>query len=422
LISHNKDRLGKTLWTAQTGGEKVTICGLWDENEEARYVADEVESAQRKGIRLDHMAVLVRAGFQTRAFEERFLQLAIPYKVVGGLRFYERQEIRDALAYLRLIAQPNDNLAFERIVNVPKRGVGQASVQQLQVTARAQGVSLLEGTRRMVESDELKPALRRALSHFVVQISHWHDLSQTLSPSALAKQVLEEVGYVSMWQNDTSPDASGRAENLKEFVVALEEFDTLIGFLEHVSLVMENASTQGEEMVTLMTLHSAKGLEFDVVFLPGWEEGLFPHAKSLEEKGDQGLEEERRLAYVGITRAKTKDFITYTANRRIHNLRQTSLPSRFINDLPAEHVDALSRGHTQWSRPVHQSNYKPRSDYVTVSYVEDHLDEPAFLEGERVFHIKFGYGRVHFSQGIHVTVVFEHAGEKKVMANYLERA
>ncbi len=422
LISQNQGRLGKTLWTEQSGGERVTVCGLWDEVAEALYIADEVESFQRKGTRLEHMAVLVRAGFQTRAFEERFLQLGIPYRVVGGLRFYERQEIRDALAYLRLIAQPNDNLAFERIVNLPKRGVGEASLKQLQVTGRAHQVSLMEATRRMVETEELKPAIRRALGHFIQQIDHWRDFAQTTNPADLTKKVLEESGYIQMWQNDPAPDAPGRVENLREFVVALESFDTLPGFLEHVSLVMEHTTTQGEDMVTLMTLHSAKGLEFNVVFLPGWEEGLFPHARSLAEKEGRGLEEERRLAYVGITRAKIKAFITYTANRRVHNLRQSNAPSRFINDLPDQHIEMLQNSNS-WSRPVYKTPaYRTNPSSVSVSYVEEHMDEPAFLSGQRVFHMKFGYGRVTYVQGVHVTVNFEHSGEKKVMVNYLEKA
>ena len=429
LISQNQGRLGKTLWTEQNGGEKVTVCGLWDEVAEALYIADEVESFQRKGTRLEQMAVLVRAGFQTRAFEERFLQLGIPYRVVGGLRFYERQEIRDALAYLRLIAQPNDNLAFERIVNLPKRGVGETTLKQLQVLGREAQISLMEATRRMVETEALKPAMRRALGYFVQQIHQWREAAQTLNPADLTKAVLEESGYLQMWQNDPAPDAPGRVENLKEFVVALESFDTLTGFLEHVSLVMEHVTTQGEDMVTLMTLHSAKGLEFEVVFLPGWEEGLFPHARSLAEKEGKGLEEERRLAYVGITRAKIKAFITYTANRRVHNLRQSNAPSRFIDDLPEQHIETLQNRHS-WSRPLHSSSpygnpsrsYQSYSSAPSVSYVEEHLEEPAFLPGQRVFHLKFGYGRVSYVQGLHVTVHFDHSGDKKVMVNYLEKA
>ncbi|MBN9565901.1 MAG: UvrD-helicase domain-containing protein, partial [Alphaproteobacteria bacterium] len=354
LIASNKDRLGKTLWTQREGGDKVYVSGHWDGGEEARYISDEIEACQRNGVSLNNMAILIRAGFQTGEFEECFLKLGIPYKVIGGLRFYERQEIRDALAYLRLVAQSNDSLAFERVINVPKRGIGATSVQLLQTTARHANLSLMEIAKRIVETDELKGATRHALRAFIAQVEQWQVLAQDLNPSQLAEIILQESGYIRMWDEDTSPDAPGRIENLKEFVTALQEFSSLTEFLEHVSLVMENNTAIHEEMVSIMTLHSAKGLEFDTVFLAGWEEGLFPHPRALDEKGSQGLEEERRLAYVGITRAKKRLYITFAANRRVHNLWQSNLPSRFIEELKEEHIERVQTS-VSWGKRDNRS-------------------------------------------------------------------
>ncbi|OJV47101.1 MAG: hypothetical protein BGO28_01485 [Alphaproteobacteria bacterium 43-37] len=427
LIASNKDRLGKTLWTQNDGGDKVYVSGHWDGGEEARYISDEIEACQRNGVSLNNMAILIRAGFQTREFEECFLKLGIPYKVIGGLRFYERQEIRDALAYLRLVAQSNDSLAFERVINVPKRGIGATSVQLLQTTARHANLSLMEIAKRIVETDELKGATRHALRAFIAQVEQWQVLAQDLNPSQLAEIILQESGYIRMWDEDTSPDAPGRIENLKEFVTALQEFSSLTEFLEHVSLVMENNTAIHEEMVSIMTLHSAKGLEFDTVFLAGWEEGLFPHPRALDEKGSQGLEEERRLAYVGITRAKKRLYITFAANRRVHNLWQSNLPSRFIEELKEEHIERVQTS-VSWGKRDNRSastfamgRQFFQSAPKSAAEIE-YFDEPAFIEGQRVFHQKFGYGIVSISMGEHVTVIFDHAGEKKVLASYLEKA
>ncbi|HET6619647.1 MAG TPA: UvrD-helicase domain-containing protein, partial [Dongiaceae bacterium] len=339
LIAQNEGRLGKTLWTDVAEGEKVKLTAAWDGEEEARKIGEEIEAFQRKGVSLNDIAILVRAGFQTREFEERFITLGLRYRVIGGPRFYERQEIRDALAYLRLINQPDDGLAFERIVNVPRRGLGDATLKQVNDAARALNVSLPEAARRIVETDELKPAPRRNLGQLVRDLETWRQLAETTPHPELAQIVLDESGYTAMWQNDKSIEAPGRLENLKELIHALEEFDNLGGFLEHVSLVMENAAAGDGEMVTIMTLHGAKGLEFDIVFLPGWEEGLFPSQRSLDENGIKGLEEERRLAYVGITRARKRALISYAANRRVHNMWQNALPSRFIAELPAAHIE-----------------------------------------------------------------------------------
>src|SRR5215472_13066403 len=339
VIGHNRGRLGKTLWTHAEEGDKVAVRGLWDAEQEARWVGDEIEALQRKGHSLSEIAILVRAGFQTREFEERFIALALPYRVVGGPRFYERLEIRDAMAYLRLINQPADDLAFERIVNTPRRGIGTASLQALHAFARAEELPLAEATRRLIAGDALPRGARNALANFLTMLDRWRDDAFRDSHVELVQRVLDESGYTGMWQADNSPEAPGRLENLKELVVAMAEFENLGGFLEHVSLVMDNAADTAGDMVNLMTLHSAKGLEFDTVFLPGWEEGVFPSQRAIEESGLPGLEEERRLAYVGLTRARRRALVSFAANRRIHGQWQASARSRFVDELPKDQVE-----------------------------------------------------------------------------------
>lgn len=342
LIAKNQMRLGKTLWTKAETGEKLSVRGFWDGEEEARWVADEIENLQRRQISLKDMAIMVRAGFQTRQFEERFIQLGIPYRVLVGARFYERAEIRDALAYLRLTQSPQDDLAFERIINLPKRGIGPAAIQQLYAYSRTANTSLAEAALRLSETDELKPKLRSTLFSLMQDFARWRQLLNTLPPAEVAQIVLDESGYTGMWQADKSPEAPGRLDNLKEFVSAIAEFDTLESFLEHVSLVLEVTEQKDVDQISLMTLHGAKGLEFAYVFLPGWEEEIFPSRLSLSENGAKGLEEERRLAYVGITRARKKATISYVANRLMHGSWMNAIPSRFIAELPPENVELFS--------------------------------------------------------------------------------
>jgi DNA helicase-2/ATP-dependent DNA helicase PcrA len=345
LIAHNEGRLGKTLRTEDVLGEKVTVTGGWDSEEEARSIGEEIEQLQRdareQGVDhpLDEIAILVRASFQMREFEERFIQLGLPYRVIGGPRFYERAEIRDALAYLRVIAQSADDLAFERIVNVPKRGLGDAAVQMLHDHARKQRIPLSEAAANISATDEMKPKPRLALRELMASFERWRAKKDNMPHTELAEIVLDESGYTAMWQNDKSADAAGRLENLKELVRSMEEFENLQGFLEHISLVMDRDSGEAEQAVNIMTLHSAKGLEFDTVFLPGWEEGLFPHQRSLDESGRNGLEEERRLAHVGLTRARKRAKIYFATNRRIHGMWTTTVPSRFLDELPEAHVE-----------------------------------------------------------------------------------
>jgi DNA helicase-2/ATP-dependent DNA helicase PcrA len=343
LIAHNEGRLGKTLRTEDELGEKVTVTGAWDSEEEARAIGEEIEQLQRGGESgekhpLNEIAILVRASFQMREFEDRFVTLGLPYRVIGGPRFYERAEIRDALAYLRLVNSPADDLAFERIVNVPKRGLGDATVQLLHDHARKRRVPMLEAARAVTATDELKPKPRGALRGLIEALDRWRNQRDSLPHTELAEIILDESGYTEMWQKDRSADAAGRLENLKELIRSMEEFENLQGFLEHISLVMDNEKAAEADAVNIMTLHSAKGLEFDTVFLPGWEEGLFPHQRTLDDSGRAGLEEERRLAHVGLTRARKRLKIYFATNRRMHGLWQTNIPSRFLDELPEAHV------------------------------------------------------------------------------------
>ncbi len=344
LIAHNEGRLGKTLRTEDEPGEKVTVTGSWDSEEEARTIGEEIEELQRGGKtgrphKLDEIAILVRASFQMREFEDRFITTGLPYRVIGGPRFYERMEIRDAMAYLRLVNQPADDLAFERIVNTPKRGLGDATIQLLHDHARARRIPLFEAARAVAATDELKPKPRAALRDVVANFDRWRAQRDTLPHNELAEIVLDESGYTEMWQRDRSADAAGRLENLKELVRSMEEFENLQGFLEHIALVMDRDSGEQQDAVSIMTLHSAKGLEFDTVFLPGWEEGLFPHQRSLDEQGRAGLEEERRLAHVGLTRARRRAKLYFATNRRIHGSWNSTAPSRFLDELPPAHVE-----------------------------------------------------------------------------------
>lgn len=438
LIAHNQGRLGKTLWTEIDEGDRVHVRGVWDGEEEARNVGDDIEALHAKKHTLNQMAILVRAGFQTREFEERLITLGIPYRVIGGARFYERQEIRDAIAYLRVVAQPDDDLAFERIVNVPKRGLGQASVQTIHLLARAEGISLTAAVVRLLETDELTARARNSLLGLMDDFARWRGLAQAMDPAELAGTILDDCGYTAMWRQSKEADAPGRLDNLKELSVALEEFENLGAFLEHVSLIMDNEESSGTDKVNIMTLHGAKGLEFDTVFLPGWEEGLFPHQRAMDEGGTGGLEEERRLAYVGLTRARKRARISFAANRRIYGQWQSAIPSRFIDELPPDHIEIQSvqgvygggdaggglremqaaYGAARW-RAGGRSQRKRVEDTSWQRVGTDGVDRQ-FDPGTRIFHQKFGYGRVLAVDGNKLEIDFEKAGTKKVMDSFVE--
>ena len=425
LIAHNEGRLGKTLHAGRTDaqGEQVEVVALWDSEEEARMVAGRAESLWRGGEKLSEIAILVRAGFQTRAFEERLLVLGIPYRIIGGLRFYERAEVRDAIAYLRLLVQPGDDLAFERIINVPKRGAGDGALRTLHEAARAANLPLYATTENLLAEGGFKGKLRENLRSLLAGFSTWRDLLAAKGPVAALEAVLEESGYLAMWKADKSPEAPGRLENLKELVRALADFEALPEFLEHVALVTEVEDQAGDDKLSMMTLHGAKGLEFDTVFLPGWEEGVFPNQRTLDEGGNKSLEEERRLAYVGITRARQRAIISHAANRRIYANWQTSIPSRFIDELPEGTIR-----HTGSARP---QTAQPRPVLTSFPMTVRRADaweakaRPARADGipvgARVFHEKFGYGRVIAADHDRLDIDFETSGEKRVLSRFVER-
>ncbi len=449
LIAHNQGRLGKTLFTDAPLGKRPTVTGVWDSQEEARVVGETIEEAQRSGVSLDDIAILVRASFQMREFEERFIALGLPYKVIGGPRFYERAEVRDALAYLRCVAQPDDDLAFERIYNQPRRGLGEATLATLHEYGRRAGVSLMRAARMLVETEELKARPRHILRDLLESFDRWRKRAEEIAHEELAQLVLEESGYVDMWKAERTPDAAGRLDNLKELVRSMGEFPDLGAFLEHVALVMDVEGEREGERVSIMTLHAAKGLEFEIVFLPGWEEGLFPHQRSLDDNGRAGLEEERRLAYVGLTRARQEVKIYHAANRRMRGLWQSSLPSRFIAELPEDHVefeetagasafggyasrfDAAATGFSShyetpgWRRAERRGEEgSPRFGGASGRTLDGKAErrpppEAAHESGARVFHLKFGPGSVVAVDGPKLTVDFDHAGRKLVMDSFV---
>jgi DNA helicase-2/ATP-dependent DNA helicase PcrA len=455
LIAQNSGRLGKTLWTEADEGGKVEVIGVWDGPEEARRVGDELETIQRRGAdgkpgRLDDAAILVRAQFQTRELEDRFIAIGLPYRIVGGFRFYERAEIRDALAYLRIIAQPADDLAFERIVNVPKRGLGDKAVAKLHLLARAEAIPLSVAAARILDSDELTPQARRALGNLVGDFARWRAKLDELPHPELARLVLDESGYTAMLQADRSAESAGRLENLTELARAMEDYETLGAFLEHVSLVMDNEADRESDKVTIMTIHAAKGLEFDTVFLAGWEEGVFPSQRALDEGGKASLEEERRLAYVAITRARKRCVILHAANRRIYGQWTSSIPSRFVTELPEAHIAAessMSGGESLW-----RANWSERADpfanvgrgtgrgpgwqraasggsfertparVLEVKASAVSLGNPGRSDislGQRVFHSKFGYGTVAEIEGNKLEIDFEQSGRKRVLDSFV---
>ncbi|MDG2522308.1 UvrD-helicase domain-containing protein [Caulobacter segnis] len=460
LIAANKGRLGKTLWTEGEDGEKVRVAGVWDGEAESRLVADEIERWKKSGRKYKDVAILVRASFQMRSFEERFVLLQIPYTVIGGPRFFERAEIRDAHAYLRLINSEDDDLAFERIVNVPKRGIGDTTVQKLLAVARNNNISATLASRGVVMTDELAAKTRTSLANFIRDIDRWRSMKDSLDHARLMETVLEESGYTDMLRADKGPTSQTRLENLKELVQSMAAFDTLEAYLEHVSLVMDLDRGSSDDNVQIMTLHSAKGLEFPLVFLPGWEEGVFPSQRSMDEKGEKGLEEERRLAYVGITRAREEARISFAANRQVYGRWTSQLPSRFVDELPLANVEAgsetgyygggpgMQQAASRWDdQPAFDSGYTSpgwkRAQDRSASFVRSGsgsrgpviegdgrlvaVSDPSaasngYKRGDRVFHVKFGYGAVKGVEGNKLTVSFDKAGEKKVIDSFVEKA
>jgi len=457
LIAANSERLGKTLWTERNGGDKVRVIGVWDAPEEARRVGEEIERLEHEGAPLDQVAILVRAQYQTREFEDRFIQIGLNYKIIGGFRFYERAEIRDALAYLRVIAQPSDDLAFERIYNQPKRGLGAKALEAMHRYARATGLPLAAAALQLADTDELPKRASGTIAALMRDFLRWRETAEKVTPSELLRTVLEETGYEAMLRAERSAESAGRLDNLSELARAMEDYETLGDFLEHVSLVMDNDAAEDGEKVTIMTIHAAKGLEFDHVFLPGWEEGVFPSQRALDEGGLASLEEERRLAYVAITRARRRCTILHAANRRIYGQWTSSIPSRFIAELPGAHVEqetTLTGGASLW-----QANWSERDDpfahvardrptrshtrgpgwqrALSTGYdaTPKRLAEPGrsaasyaakprgdIAVGDRVFHDKFGYGEVVGQEGNKLEIEFETSGRKRVIDSFVQAA
>ncbi len=477
LIAKNKGRLGKTLFTDDEAGAKVVVAGVWDDEEEARMVCDDIEQLRKGGHTLNGIAILVRASAQMRAMEDRFITVGLPYRVIGGPRFYERQEIKDAIAYLEVTANPSNDLKFERIINVPKRGLGDTTVKRIHDLARSRRMPMYQAARDLIGTEELPAKARKSLGDLIRAFERWRGQIEGLKHTELAEVILDESGYTAMWQADKSPQAQSRLENLKELVRFMHQFDTLAGFLEHVSLVMDADKGEDGDRVSLMTLHAAKGLEFDSTFLPGWEEGLFPHQRALDEQGLEGLEEERRLAYVGITRARRRAKISFAQNRRLRGLYQSATPSRFVDELPEANVDVMevrspfggayaNLGSLYGKSRFDEAPSAFRSTYDTpgwqraqknsASSAAPHVDRsranadmrqraaasaaraPVTIEGQllasstaegagyaigdRVVHQKFGAGRVAEVDGNKLTIEFDQAGRKRVVESFVRRA
>ena len=443
LIEANESRFGKTLWTSSNGGEKVSVTSTWDGEEEARIITDEIEQQSLNKKNLNEVAILVRASFQMREFEDRFVSIGLPYKVIGGPRFYERKEIRDANAYFRLAIQPNDSLALERILNVPKRGIGETTLKKIKDYAKNNNIPIIDSIRDLIKTSEIKPKTKISLSHFIELTERWNNLIAKRNHYEMAEIILEDSGYLEMLRNDDTITAAGRLDNIKELFRSIEPFESLNAYLEHISLVMEIDKNPEGNKVSLMTLHAAKGLEFDYVFLPGWEEGVFPNQRSLDEGGVKSLEEERRLAYVGITRAKIKSSIFYAANRKMHNQWLSSIPSRFVNELPEDNIE-VNLSHFSGNKgnftDIKEDDIFDQSDYSTPGWERAKIQSLSnkriqeeekiisvdsnskFSPGMLVMHKKFGKGKIETVDGKKLTISFGDNGIRKVMENFVDIA
>ena len=442
LISKNQGRYGKELWSDKEKGEKILVRGFWQTKEESIFVSDEIEKLLFNKTSLSEISILFRVSAHTRSFEDRFINLGLPYKIIGGLRFYERKEIKDLIAYLRLVHNPNDNLALERVINIPKRGIGKTTISKISILARSNNTSMLEAASQF--GQETKTKVNLEINEFIVKVYKWQKLKKEMSHIELTHLILEDSKYIEYLEeeqkNSKNPENLSRIDNIKEFIVSLQDFQNLEGFLEHVSLVMENLQNTSEKSITLMTMHGAKGLEFDHVFLAGWEEGVFPSKRSIEESGKNGLEEERRLAYVALTRARKRIYITYVnQNRYSYASHDHNLPSRFIDELPKNLVDISDSSYIKESNFFDEysqvekidSNYispgrkrvllKKKKAEVVWDFDQDYdLESNSSIEGSRVFHQKFGYGEIVKIEGEKAEVNFEKTSLKQVFLKYLQ--
>ena len=444
LISNNEDRLEKNIWSELGDGEKVKIKSYFDGISEATGISDIIEQNLSKKFKLNEISILVRAAFQTREFEERFIKIGLPYRIIGGLKFYERSEIKDALGYLRLINQSSDDISFERIINNPKRSIGDSSIKKIHDFAREKDLSLFDASQEILKENILKPKTIQNLKSFLVNMISWKQKSKDIDHISLLEIVLDESGYSSMLKNERTPEADARLENLKELKSSMKNYSSLNEFLENISLQTAIDEEWDGEKINIMTIHSAKGLEFDAVFLPGWEEGLFPHQKSIDEKGADGIEEERRLAYVAITRAKKELFISFANQRKFYGRQNdnydfySSLQSRFIDEIDDKYTEISiddsaedefifdqdfniegKKNSPGWNRLKSNFANKNEENIKTISYTENFTD---FTVGETVKHEGFGLGKIIHIDGNKLLINFKEQGEKKVIDKFIQKA
>lgn len=434
LIANNRERHGKTLWTERSHGEPIKLSSFYDDREEARFICEEIENLQRRyKHKLSQIAILIRAGYQTRSFEESLNFLHIPYKIVGGLKFYDRAEIKDAIAYIRFVNNPDDSLAFERVVNTPRRGVGLTAIQRMHHLSREHNISLSKACELLIEQGEIKGKVKEGIQAFFTVISAARERIKTVNHWEAISLLLNESGYIDMWKADKTTETKDRLENLRELTYSLQDFASLGEFLEHVSLVNESDNKDDTDAVNVMTIHAAKGLEFQTVFLGGWEEGVFPSSRSSDE-GKSGLEEERRLAYVAITRARERLYISFACNRRMYGSYQSSMPSRFVDELPADNYEMINNYGSYFkkhSAPVSKlsgfginkiTSAIKASIGMGESAAQENAKVPSFKRGQRVFHQKFGYGIIASIAGEFANVAFDKSEMKRVMVDYLTQA
>ncbi|MFN5381616.1 MAG: ATP-dependent helicase [Alphaproteobacteria bacterium] len=417
IISNNKNRHDKTLWTEDDDGQKIKLNSLYDDREEARFIAEEIESLRRlRKLRYSDMAILVRAGYQTRSFEESLNAYRIPYHIIGGIKFYERMEIRDVIAYIRLLVNRGDSLAFERIINTPKRGIGGTTIQKIRMFANEEQISMAAAAQKLISMRQIKGKGADSIMALLNNFDKWDKLLSETTHYDVTDMMLAESGYIQMWKDEKTEESRDRVDNIYELLRSLEEFPDLKTYLEHVSLINDIDNMQDDDRVNVMTMHAAKGLEFETVFLAGWEEGVFPSQKALDENGKSGLEEERRLAYVAITRAKNNLYISFTSTRRMYGSFQASTPSRFIDELPKESYELLNApsSYTRYKNLNSQQHYqKPKSPVIS------NKPDAKFKVSQKVTHPKFGSGRIINIAGDIAEVVFAESGIKKVMIDYL---
>ena len=444
LISNNKDRLTKEIWSDLGDGNKVKIKSYFDGVSEANGISDVIEQYLTSKYKLNSVSILVRAAFQTRELEERFIKIGLPYRIIGGLKFYERAEIKDALGYLRLINQSNDDISFERIINTPKRSIGNNSVKKIHQYARQKGLCLLDASQEILKENILKPKTVKNLKTFITNIISWKKNSEKFDHITLLETVLDESGYTSMLKTEKTPEADAKLENLKELKASMKSYTSLNDFLENISLQTAIDEKWDGEKINIMTIHSAKGLEFDAVFLPGWEEGLFPHQKSIDEKGAEGIEEERRLAYVAITRAKQELYISFANQRKFYGRQNdnydfySSIQSRFIDEIDNEYteisIDESSdddfifdqdfnveskKNSPGWNRLKNNIKNNEENSVKTITLSENLTK---YTVGETVKHEGFGTGKIIHIDGNKLLINFNEQGEKKVIDKFVTKA